>query len=238
MEIYAVRIGDICLEELYSICSTFTSEKRYILEKYNNTSDRIRSLLGELLIRTVTINKLRIDNKNLIFDKNQFGKPFLNGYPKHHFNISHSGDFVVCAISNSLIGIDIEKIEQIDYEAIAKDFFTHPEYLYITQEDKNNLRKFYNIWTLKESFIKCCGMGLSMPLDMFSINIDSYNNIRMVSATGEVKSKYYFRLFDIDREYKLAVCSLKKSISNEVTLIDQESLITNYYKLISNGGLA
>lgn len=212
--------------------------KKYTLEKYTNKLDRIRSLLGELLIRTVAINRLRIDNNSLTFDKNQFGKPFLKGYPKFHFNISHSGDYVVCAISNSLIGIDIEKINQIDYEAIAKDFFSSPEYLYITQNDKhNNLKKFYNIWTLKESFIKCCGIGLSMPLDTFTI-IKNHNHIRVASAKGEFKTRYYFKLFDIDREYKLAVCSLDRTFPEKVTLINQESLITNYYNLVSNGGLA
>ncbi len=80
-------------------------------------------MIGELLVRTLTNKKLKIGNERIVWGKNHYGKPYLNGYPNYYFNISHSGEFVVCAISNNPVGIDIEQIKQIEYEEIAKSFF-------------------------------------------------------------------------------------------------------------------
>lgn len=237
MEIYAVKIMNISNEELNDLCSTLDVEKRCKLEKYIKLEDKIRSLIGDLLIRTLINKKFKIRNKNIIIEKNQYGKPFLKGNPKHNFNISHSEDFVVCAISDTPIGIDIEKIKQIEYKEIAKGFFTENEYDYITRGDaQDQLKNFFNIWTLKESFIKCCGTGLSMPLNLFSLEIDNINNIRLIHKLGESNSKYYFEVFDIDSEYKMAVCSLNKNVSGNLVMIDQQSLIKDYYKLVLDGG--
>ncbi|MGX5439993.1 4'-phosphopantetheinyl transferase family protein [Bacillus thuringiensis] len=237
MEIYAVKITDINNQKLENICSWIDEDKRYRIKKFINKKDKIRTLIGELLIRSLTNKKLKIGNKKIIWGKNQYGKPYLKGYPKYYFNISHSGDFVVCAIDNNPVGIDIEKIKQIEYEEIAKGFFCDSEYAYIKQGDFNHqLRKFYEVWTLKESFIKCCGSGLSMSLKSFSIEIDSRKAVRILSDSGEKNNFYSMAVFDIESEYKMAVCTLNKEILRNITMIDQNSIINDYYKLLSDRG--
>ncbi|MBZ9636383.1 4'-phosphopantetheinyl transferase family protein [Clostridium sp. FP1] len=230
MKIYAVKILDISQENLEKICLLIDSDKICKIEKIINKKDKIRTLIGEILIRTIIFQKLSITNKDITFEKNLYGKPYLKGYPKFKFNISHSGEFVVCAIDDKPIGVDIEKVKYIEYEEIAESFFSSSEFQYIDKEDLNiKLYKFYEIWTLKESYIKCCGRGLSILLKSFSIDIDQYDNIK-VTINNE-HNEHVFRRFDIGLGYKMAVCSVNKEISNNIIVIDQNSLINKFLDL-------
>ena len=227
MEIYAVRTLDISEEKLDNLCLLISLEKRCIIKKFNNKKDKIRTLIAEMLIRTIIVKELSIRNKHITLERSQYGKPYLKDYPKFNFNVSHSGDFVVCAIDTKPIGTDIEQIKHIEYEDIAKSFFSVSEFNYIAKNDLGvGLSKFYEIWTLRESYIKCCGQGLSIPLKSFSIDIDNYKNIKVI-VNNEHK-EHAFKRFDIESGYKMAICSLNKEISNNIIMLDQNSLINNY----------
>lgn len=227
MEIYAVKISDISEEKLNELCLLIDSEKKCKIEKFVNKKDKIRTVVGEVLIRTIIVENLKISNKYIRFNKNQYGKPYLKEYPNFNFNISHSGDYVLCAIDDKPIGVDVEEVKPIECEEIAKNFFTAKEFDYIVNQDsKFQLDRFYEIWTLKESYIKCCGQGLSMPLKSFSIEVDQFKNIKVFS-NNEYK-EHMFKLFNIDLGYKVAVCSLNKEISNNIIRLDQNCLISKY----------
>ncbi|WAG71756.1 4'-phosphopantetheinyl transferase superfamily protein [Clostridium sp. CF011] len=230
MRIYAVKTLDISEEKIDNICLLIDSEKRCKIEKLVNKKDKVRTLIGVLLIRTIIAEELSIKSKHITFKKNQYGKPYLKGYPKFNFNISHSGDFVVCAIDDKPIGIDIEEVSHIEYEELAKRFFSESEFNYIIKENLDiQLSKFYEIWTLKESYIKCCGQGLSIPLKSFSIDIDRYENIKVI-IDNEHK-EHVFKKFDIEAGYQIAICSLNNGIPNDIIEIDQSVLIDEHYKL-------
>lgn len=224
MKAYITKIIDISEEKLNRISLLIDSDKKTKIDKYHNKKDKIRSLIGDILIRNIIIKELNIQNNYITFDKNKYGKPYLLNYPKFNFNISHSEEYVACAVDDKPIGIDIEKIKIIKYEEITERFFTEEELKYILREDLENDKqsKFYEIWTLKESFIKCCGKGLSIPLKSFSINVDKYKNI----SVNDKQNKYKLKSFNIDEDYKMAVCS-NNQITKEIITIDTTSLINN-----------
>ncbi|MBB6697122.1 4'-phosphopantetheinyl transferase family protein [Clostridium algidicarnis] len=229
MEIYIVKVSDIGEEKLNKLCLLIDLEKKYKIKKFINKKDKIRTIIGEILIRTIIVQKLKISNKYIEFNKNQYGKPYLKDHPKFNFNISHSGEYVLCAVDNKPIGIDVEEVKHIEFEEIAKSFFTVNELDYIVNQDFNfRLNRFYEIWSLKESYIKCCGKGLSIPLKSFSIEVDQYENIKVV-RNNEYK-EHTFKIFDIELGYKIAVCSLNKEISNNIIRVDQNRLINKYFK--------
>ncbi|MBU3102831.1 4'-phosphopantetheinyl transferase family protein [Clostridium gasigenes] len=230
MNVYAVKISDISEEKIDKVCILIDPKKRYKIEKLINKKDKIRTLIGEILIRTLIIKELGITNRNITFEKTEFGKPYLKTHCKFQFNISHSGDFVVCVIDDNPIGIDIEEIKEIEYKEISKNLFTLSEFEYIVKNNsKTSLSKFYDIWTLKESYIKCLGEGLVKLLKSFCINLDNDGDIKI--GTQNEGKDYMFNRVDIDINYKCAIYSLNKEISNSVTMINQNSLISEYLKI-------
>lgn len=227
MEIYCVKISDISEIIFNELCLLIDLQKKYKIEKYIHKKDKIRTVIGEILIRTIIVENLKISNKYIRFSTNQYGKPYLKEFPNFNFNISHSSDYVLCVIDDKSIGVDVEKVKYIECEEIAKNFFSAKEFEYIVNENlKFQLERFYEIWTLKESYIKCCGQGLTIPLKSFSVEMDQFKNIKVVS-NNEYK-EHMFKSFDIELGYKVAVCSLNKEISNNIIRLDQNYLINKY----------
>lgn len=118
-----------------------------------------------------------------------YGRPFFDG--DFSFNISHSGDIVVCAAKEKgWIGIDIEKMTLVNMEEFA-DYFSEQEWKYIYGSADKHLT-FFEMWTKKESFLKAAGMEIHCPLQEIEI-LDKtivYNN-----------KTYYFKRVNIHDQY-------------------------------------
>ncbi|WP_443659018.1 4'-phosphopantetheinyl transferase family protein [Clostridium algidicarnis] len=210
MNIYAVNITNKLDADLYEeFLSLIDDSKRAKINKFKNSDDKIRTLIADILVRSIICNKLKIFNEEIEYEYNSYGKPKLKNSKEFHFNISHSGDWVIGVVDNQPVGIDIEKISPIEYIDIAKKFFKEDEYNWLlAQKDREKLEYFYKLWTLKESYIKMMGTGLSMPLDSFSILFDTEYNISIKSNIGSERERY-FKTYAIDKNYMIAVCSEK-----------------------------
>lgn len=91
----------------------------------------------------------------------QYNRPYLN--EAIDFNISHSGNGVVCAIGRDCrVGIDIEEVKPIDIQDFKKQFTEQELSLMYNSED--TYQEFYKWWTKKEAIIKADGQGLGIPL--------------------------------------------------------------------------
>lgn len=166
--------------------------KRERIWKFKFSIDKKLSLYAELLVRIIACQSLQIKNKNIEFSVNEYGKPYLkDNLSNFYFNVSHTNNAVVVAVSNQEIGVDIEKKREANLE-IALRFFTKSEYSYIDKlPDKRNER-FYEIWTKKEAYIKFVGKGLAIPLNSFDVF-----NEKIVS---KIKTLY-------KNDYILSICS-------------------------------
>ncbi len=187
-----------------SLLNKIRKSKRVKLERFKFYEDALRSLFGELLLKYALEKHFTVDYDNEIITENEFGKPFLKN-KQITFNISHSGNWsvIVCSTNNS--GIDIEKIGKPPYEIMYKNF-TQSEIEQIQEySNEDKVEKFYQIWTLKESYIKMLGKGLTKPLDSFSIDAFSDNNLN-VKENNQKISDVHFRLFRLDLEHIMAVC--------------------------------
>ncbi len=138
MEIYSVKILDINEEKLNKLCLSIDSNKKSRIQKFHNKEDKIRTLIGEILIRTIIIKELDIRNNNIKFAQNQYNKPYLKSHTQFNFNISHSGRYVLCAVDNKPIGIDVEEVKPIDYKNIVKRFFYVSESNYIFNQKRSS----------------------------------------------------------------------------------------------------
>ena len=94
--------------------------------------------------------------------ENPYGKPALENAPDFHFNISHSGPYVAIAWGNSPVGIDLEVLRHRDsIQRLTARHGTAREQEYLSS---NDLARFYEIWTGKESYLKYLGTGINRPL--------------------------------------------------------------------------
>ena len=170
VKLYAVDINLPVRPDQYNYwIFRMPEEKRRKIEKFLHTADKKRSLYGDVLCRNLVASRLKLDVGDVEMETNSFGKPFVRRQPPVFFNISHSGRWVVCAISDNEVGVDIEEIKPIDMD-IARRFFTENEYEAImAHKESERLDAFYTWWTLKESYIKHIGKGLSIPLNSFEI---------------------------------------------------------------------
>ncbi len=170
LELYAVNIEKFISEDQYNkLLNKVSKEQQSRIKQFRFIDDAKRTLCGEVLIRFLACQKLSLKNSDIIIERNEYGKPFLKEYPYFHYNISHSGKWVVVAISDQAIGVDIEQIKSIDMN-IARWYFAINECNSIIREVlKKQQETFYFLWTAKESYTKYIGKGLLMPLNSFSI---------------------------------------------------------------------
>lgn len=140
------------------------------VEKYRKWQDRHNCLLGKLLVYFgyhIFCGKV-LDFSNFLRDV--YGKPYLSGN-EINFNISHSGNTVVSIFSKNVTGIDIEKIEEVDYKTFNHVFsYSEMEIIKI-----GGYSKFYKFWTIKEAVCKAIGKGMGIPL--LDIKINNNNNV-------------------------------------------------------------
>ena len=131
----------------------------------------------------------------------KFGKPYFED-TDIHFNISHSGCYVIAAVSDEDIGIDIQKIKS-DKHRIAEKNFLPSECAYINEieDEKINQQRFCEIWTIKEAYLKNIGIGLRKPLNSFEIDF-SEDAPQIVG-----KKEYKFVQLKFDEKYIVTVCA-------------------------------
>lgn len=105
-----------------------------------------------------------------IFQRNQWGKPELVGRDDVFFNLSHSGNWVVCAVSDRPVGVDVE-LPRCSLD-LARRFFRPEELDGLEQMDWQDRRIWLNrLWTAKEAFVKTVGKGVAMGLNTFGVEL-------------------------------------------------------------------
>lgn len=138
------------------------SARREKTGRLKNTADKVRSLTAGLLSRYLISEVSGRDFYSIEFSAGEHGKPAAVGIPIE-FSLSHSGECVLCAVSGSPVGADIERIRTAN-KRLSERFF-HPE----ERETVNSDRDFFRVWTGKEAYLKMTGEGISRRLSDFSI---------------------------------------------------------------------
>lgn len=107
------------------------------------------------------------------FAMGEHGKPYMVGEPIH-YNISHSGQYVVLVTANSEVGVDIQEKRSSYKESVAKRFFSDKEWKDISkcESEEDKKESFYRIWCRKESYGKYLGTGLSTEVLQTNVLVD------------------------------------------------------------------
>ena len=150
------------------------------------------------------------------YDYEKYGKPVRRD-KKVHFNLSHSGKYVLCVVSDSEIGCDIEKIGAVRWK-VAKRFFSEREYRLLKKINENISTEnictaevlFTRYWVLRESYVKKTGEGLGI-----SLNGLDFSEVSTSETEGDRKGKkegIYLKESFFEKEYdgyRIAVCTEK-----------------------------
>ncbi|MFF3099848.1 4'-phosphopantetheinyl transferase family protein [Viridibacillus arvi] len=200
-------------ETLNSLLSYVSVERQNRVKKFMKIDDSYRSLIGNLMVRILLKERYGSSVEEIEVCINTYGKPFLCGYPSFHYNISHSGEYVVCAVHDEEVGVDIEKVRPLDLQ-LAMGLFTEEEYRDLLNAKEDGIHAFYDIWTLKESYIKAIGKGLSCPLNSFNVKKHNLDSIQLTDVLkGKPITDYICKQYMIDSDYSLSVCAHQANIN-------------------------
>ena len=199
MEAVIYILNTSLVKENYSFVLSYISKnRREKAEKLINEKDRLLSIGGGYLL------KKYLPSEEIKVSEN--GKPYLENGPC--FNLSHSEKYVVLAIHPSFdVGVDIEKINGNKVDAIK---YT------LSKEEKNitDIDTLFQIWSNKESLIKCKSTGLK---DIKNVNGLPLEGMRLLEC-----EEYYSKSIVYDG-YSLSI-SLKTNNPVKIKIIPLESL--------------
>ncbi|MDR1165090.1 MAG: 4'-phosphopantetheinyl transferase superfamily protein [Deltaproteobacteria bacterium] len=132
-------------------------------QRYLREEDRIRSLVGGLLLRLFL--RVRADG-DLTRDKH--GKPFLKGAGPF-FSLSHGGDLVALAIGPYPCGLDVELLFREARFGLIKERTLTPAEISAWEKQSERESFFWRVWTRKESLLKALGTGLAIAPNTFAV---------------------------------------------------------------------
>ena len=135
--------------------------------------------------------------------RNEYGKPYFQDNPMY-FNVSHSGEYLAIAVSESPVGIDIQG-EKLIKDGMFKKVVQSEETLLIGE---NRQKDFLRLWALKESFVKAEGKGLRIALKDYYFEKE---NDQYFVIYGGQKMPWTFNIEETLIEgYFICVCGLEK----------------------------
>ncbi len=194
----------------------YLSDERCLkTDKLKFERDKMLSIGAEVLLYLALRHK-GYDFKKIQISKNSFGKPFLRKNPDIHFNISHSIDFVICALSSCEIGIDVEKNVAIDYGLIVESF-SPLERRYVLETNAFSNERCLRLWTLKESYLKCIGTGLRAPLNSIVFDLEPH----IKEFKNYLHECHYFSHINID-DYIISICAKQQQQLSLIQATEQD----------------
>lgn len=208
MKLYRINIKNFAdpLQDQW-LLNLVGTERRKKVMRYYRPDDRKRSLGAGIIIKKI-LNENGLSECDLKYSENE--KPVVDNL---FFNISHAGDYVVGVLSDCEVGCDIEKNDNASLK-IAEHYFYSSELDYIkTANDKN--KAFFTLWTLKESYMKMTGRGMSLALDAFEVAPTADGFILGKSQ----KKRGFFRTMEFDG-YIFSVCNEKEFELEQMEICD------------------
>lgn len=185
------------------------------LESLASDALKLEYLVTRALCRTVLSAYVpAIAPQQWRFVANAYGRPEIDtavagGVPPLRFNLSNAGSVAACVVTRSAdAGIDVEEIaRRCDTEGIAAAYFSASEQRALLALPASQRReRFFDIWTLKESYIKARGVGLSIDLALFSFDVSRASiRVRFEPDAADDARDWQFALPDIGAYHRMAL---------------------------------
>jgi len=175
--------------------------------RFRFEADRNRFAVGRQALRLLLSNYLSVRPLDIIISEKPGQKPVISSPSSGiHFNISHSGDWVLIAMANDELGIDIEKIDpDFNHDDLIQEHFSESEQVFISRA-ADPVSAFYFLWTRKEALTKAWGTGLQENMKMVS----ALNDFSFLDRTKKI---WKLESFHVSTEYPAALACFNQTES-------------------------
>lgn len=154
-----------------------TPEERARGDRFHFERDRARYRVTRALVRSTLSRYAPVAPQNWRFEATSYGRPQITNpealAQSLSFNLSHTSDLVVLAVTRGrALGVDTENISRGALLDVADRFFARSECEHLRAlPTEAQATRFFELWTLKESYIKARGLGLSIGLGRFAFDL-------------------------------------------------------------------
>jgi 4'-phosphopantetheinyl transferase len=207
-------------------CRALLSEEERAREaRFRFASDRESYLLAHALCRHVLAQLCEVPPCDLRFVNGEHGRPELAAperAPRLRFNLSHTRGLVACGVAlEHDLGVDVEHIERrLETDRLAESVFSERERAGLAHLPPEQRRtRFFELWTLKEAYIKAVGVGLGMRLRAISLTPDAAfgPSIAFEAPVSDDPAAYYLHVRPVGPAHMLAVV-LRRPVPSPVLI--------------------
>lgn len=224
------------------------ADERQREQRFHFEKDRCRFLITRALVRTVLSRYEAVDPRDWVFIANAYGRPEIDvlrmGAADLCFNISHTAGLIVLGVTRGrALGVDVENLcARMNPIDLAKHVFSATEIATLGRlPAEQQLDRFFEYWTFKESYIKARGMGVSIPLDKFSIQLeqDGLVDLEIAPELRDDPRRWQFWQIRPGRTYVLALCAERvQNLSSAISMkkmvsMDREEIVPIQFSRIS-----
>jgi 4'-phosphopantetheinyl transferase len=213
---YISDIGDAELWPRYD--ALLSAEERAKQARFRFVRDQRRYLVTRALVRTVLSRYVAVHPEDWVFSAGPRGRPQISAprlEPALEFNIAHSADLVMLGVTlGRTLGVDAESIaaRDIDIEGLHRCFAPEESAALLSLAPAARRRRFFELWTLKESYLKARGTGLATPLDAFRFELTGDEGLTLHMRPELNDSPRHWRLWQLmpRPDYLAAVCAARE----------------------------
>ncbi len=177
MQRFITRLSTFTDEQYAKAYARMELEKQQRVDRLHFADARRRTVAADDLARTQIAAVCGIGADDVKLAVGEHGKPQAVGLDVA-FSLSHSGDLVVCAVSDRPVGVDVERVRPIGMRVARRLFVREEQEMLLGGksadellrhcDDPDTLWQFYRYWTAKEAYFKRLGVGMSAwyPIDV------------------------------------------------------------------------
>ncbi len=240
IELWCTFLADIDAADLWGHYPRLLSADEHARQgRLRRAADRRRDLAARALVRTVLSRYAPVAPEAWVFGADAHGRPHIvaPAVPLE-FNLTHSGELVVLGVANARsVGVDVEHVVRATNTTLLERYFSPPEVEQLSQMDTAVRRlRFFELWTLKEAYLKARGVGLRQPLRTLTFDLTAPGTVRLSLAPGcaDTAARWAFAQFMVREEYVLALCAeragprpLQLAVHEVVPLVSARGLKSN-----------
>jgi 4'-phosphopantetheinyl transferase len=213
VHVWYARTESLSAGELTSLEEILSSDERARRKRFAHDRDRRDYTAAHALVRRALSHYADVAPGQWRFETGRFGRPAIStkqaGDPPLNFNLSHTHGLVACAIGRGTrLGIDIERCDRVtEGVGIAARLFTPAEVWLLANTPRDEVEmRFVELWTLKESYIKAIGVGLSLPLNSFGFSFEGTSGLTFTCPASSSAS-WQFWLAELSATTRVAVAA-------------------------------